>query len=294
MRGLYTAAYLAVLGALAAAVYAVGVDGWRLVTFLGGMAFYMGVSPILFHHLGPRLGSGLMASILVTAAATDLAKHVLNLPRPPEEQWLAPAEGPGFPSGHSSVSASFWVFTALALPSVYTGVLAVYMPTLIGLSRIELGVHYPRDVGGGLLLGMTIALAARAASSRLSPLALMSSSLIITLLLEAPSMGRYEIPAAALGVLVGLAAYKRLSGGWDRALGWRLGLAGSMASIALGGLALASWIYVLRVALVFLAALAAIVIPLILARYTAIDSNLFRIRRLRVTHLRYDSVRSTM
>jgi undecaprenyl-diphosphatase len=71
-----------------------------------------------------------------------------------------------FPSGHATVSAATY-FTLGALLSelqtiraakVFFLVLAVLLTTLIGLSRIYLGVHYPSDVLGGWCGGAAWAL----------------------------------------------------------------------------------------------------------------------------------------
>ena len=42
------------------------------------------------------------------------------------------------------------------LPRLY-GAAALVLAALIGLSRVYLGVHYPSDVLGGMLIGLTIA-----------------------------------------------------------------------------------------------------------------------------------------
>lgn len=68
---------------------------------------------------------------------------------------IEPSDKFSFPSGHAAaaflfatVLASF--YPALAMP-------AFTIATLIGLSRILLGVHYPTDIAAGALLGVCCA-----------------------------------------------------------------------------------------------------------------------------------------
>ena len=84
----------------------------------------------------------------------NIVKAVVDRQRPPQILWLVNAHGGSFPSGHAANATL--VFTTLAFVSVmlirrqgartatclvaFLGVLAV------GLSRVELGVHWTTDV----------------------------------------------------------------------------------------------------------------------------------------------------
>ena len=60
-----------------------------------------------------------------------------------------------FPSGHSAASfACAWALYKTA-PRKY-GVCALVLATLIALSRLYVGVHYPTDVIGGILIGIAV------------------------------------------------------------------------------------------------------------------------------------------
>jgi membrane-associated phospholipid phosphatase len=67
---------------------------------------------------------------------------------------VAPGSGCSFPSGHTS--QSFFMATFL-LPYFHVNfliVLAGYLLAfLVGITRIYVGMHYPRDVIGGAMLG---------------------------------------------------------------------------------------------------------------------------------------------
>ncbi|CAA7600976.1 Phosphatidic acid phosphatase type 2/haloperoxidase [Acididesulfobacillus acetoxydans] len=59
-----------------------------------------------------------------------------------------------FPSGHTTTS--FAPATVLFRKSKGIGVAALILAALIGFSRIYVGVHYPSDVAGGVVLGSLI------------------------------------------------------------------------------------------------------------------------------------------
>ncbi|MDR7870625.1 MAG: phosphatase PAP2 family protein [Tissierellaceae bacterium] len=57
-----------------------------------------------------------------------------------------------FPSGHTT--ASFSIATVIALNIPMVSILTFLIATIIGISRIYLGVHYPTDVAAGIILGV--------------------------------------------------------------------------------------------------------------------------------------------
>ncbi len=61
-----------------------------------------------------------------------------------------------FPSGHTT--ASFSIATTLALNMPGLTVIVFILATIIGISRIYLGVHYPTDVAAGIILGVGTAI----------------------------------------------------------------------------------------------------------------------------------------
>ena len=57
-----------------------------------------------------------------------------------------------FPSGHTT--ASFSIATVIALNIPIASLFTFFLATIIGISRIYLGVHYPTDVAAGIVLGV--------------------------------------------------------------------------------------------------------------------------------------------
>ncbi|APT18018.1 hypothetical protein FC62_GL001423 [Amylolactobacillus amylotrophicus DSM 20534] len=92
----------------------------------------------------------------------SIVKHIIKRPRPTAHH-LVHAGGYSFPSGHSIGSITFFslliIVTIILVKSHVLQTLATLifgsMPILIGYSRIYLHVHFPSDVLGGFLLGLT-------------------------------------------------------------------------------------------------------------------------------------------
>ncbi len=142
-----------------------GIGLLRAISFLGGPPFLAVASAAVAVYLA-RIGAPqrLRAFLVAVVGAeiwVQVLKQVFRRARPDLFDPLTRAIGFSFPSGHSTLSAVFYGAVAgLAAASCRSKrcaaralFLGFFATSLIGLSRIALGVHWPTDVLGGWALG---------------------------------------------------------------------------------------------------------------------------------------------
>ncbi len=111
-----------------------------------------------YRKTGAMVGLSLLGSLIFN---NMLIKNLVARTRPYNviETLTILVPDPGefsFPSGHTSSSFAAGVVLYLMLPKKY-GVPALILAVLISLSRLYVGVHYPTDVLGGMVMGTLIA-----------------------------------------------------------------------------------------------------------------------------------------
>ena len=144
-------------------------DGIALeVTALGGtlvasVIILLVATPLLLlgrRPLGRLLILGAGGAMLLSPAL----KALVDRPRPTLESPVPFVVGSAFPSGHAMVGAATFLLLAFAVHrlgggrrtvSIAFAAAAFLLVTLIGISRVYLGVHYPLDVVGGVAYGLT-------------------------------------------------------------------------------------------------------------------------------------------
>jgi undecaprenyl-diphosphatase len=102
----------------------------------------------------PRLAGYVAVSVLGAEVLSYGIKLVVERVRPCVDSASCP-HTTSFPSGHSVGAAAFWATMAvLLLPRIGKAAWALLaIPVVVALTRVLLGVHYPSDVIGGLLVG---------------------------------------------------------------------------------------------------------------------------------------------
>ena len=113
-----------------------------------------------YRKVGLMVGGSLLGSLVFN---NMIIKNIVARPRPyrmmEELMILIPEPGEySFPSGHTSSSFAAGVVLYLMLPKKY-GIPAMVLAFLIGISRLYVGVHYPTDVLGGMVMGTLLAVA---------------------------------------------------------------------------------------------------------------------------------------
>lgn len=107
-----------------------------------------------------RLAAVLLASGCLAYALARLGKPIVDAGRPlavlPNADVIvrgAIAQGLGYPSGHSAVSAAL-AFAALPYLNGRYRWLILFVPLVVGFGRIYVGAHLPLDVLGGWAIGI--------------------------------------------------------------------------------------------------------------------------------------------
>ena len=123
-----------------------------------------------------KCGIMVLAALLVMLVLNNIIlKNLIARPRPcatyPELVELVKIpHSYSFPSGHT-VSAMAVAFTILTQHKKL-GIVAFVMALLMGLSRLYVGVHFPTDVFGGIIVGALIALIIWSAEKKITPIIL--------------------------------------------------------------------------------------------------------------------------
>lgn len=104
-----------------------------------------------------EMGKELAFTLLVNGLCNNILKGIFRLERPIGQKGIRTlrqhtATGYSFPSGHSQNAAALYLFPARRKGGwMYLGAAVIGLG--VGLSRLYLGVHYPKDVVAGLALG---------------------------------------------------------------------------------------------------------------------------------------------
>lgn len=136
---------------------------FRVISFIGDGYFY-GIYLVYLYFADinsfkPALWIVLIA-IAIELPIYWLLKNTIRRIRPfnahlEVENMVYPLDEFSFPSGHTS--AAFMVAMILTHFSPFLAIPIFLFATLVGISRIYLGVHYPSDILGGMIYGTSVA-----------------------------------------------------------------------------------------------------------------------------------------
>lgn len=144
-------------------------DGfWIFVTHLGDEGYLwiaLGIVLLFWKKTRP-IGITVLLSLLFDFLIINVTlKGLVARPRPfVINEAIAPLVGGvspyrSFPSGHSGGSFAAMLALSKWVPKKI-GIPAIILATMVALSRLYVGVHYPTDVLGGLVVGLVSSFAA--------------------------------------------------------------------------------------------------------------------------------------
>ncbi|MFP5078543.1 phosphatase PAP2 family protein [Rhizobium sp. YIM 134829] len=151
------------------------------ITSLGGVTVLSLITLLTMLYLLIIRKRMTAAFVALSVLGGWLVSHGLKIgvarPRPELVPHLVDVHDLSFPSGHAMLSAVTYLTIGLLLASVQTSraaryyfvIVAILLTTIIGLSRVYLGVHYPTDVLGGWCAGAAWACLCWLAGRRLIP-----------------------------------------------------------------------------------------------------------------------------
>ena len=111
--------------------------------------------------LAPTYVFALAAAMLVERIAYFVLKNTLKRLRPCDfkknlKSLVAASDKFSFPSGHTSAAFCFSTITIVTFGGAYAAMFI--WASLVGASRVVIGVHYPGDIAAGAIVGSGIAL----------------------------------------------------------------------------------------------------------------------------------------
>lgn len=136
---------------------------FQLITICGEQMVLISIISIIYWALDKKFGEYIAYSVLTSVLLNNAIKDIFKMKRPIGEEGIRTlreetATGYSFPSGHTQSASSFYGSMAIYLKKRVMYIIATTMIILIGFSRLYLGVHYPKDVIVGGILGVLISL----------------------------------------------------------------------------------------------------------------------------------------
>lgn len=144
-----------------------GLDGRRFISWImpwishTGNGYYYPLIPLFLYLFNDRIALHFFLAAMIAFSLElplyKLVKNSIRRDRPYEvilgvNRRISPSDRFSFPSGHTAAAAIIALLISHFLPVL--SVPCFMWASLVGLSRIYLGVHYPTDVLAGMVLGL--------------------------------------------------------------------------------------------------------------------------------------------
>lgn len=133
------------------------------ITMLGEETILILMIAVLYFAFDKRLALRIGYITVTSMCVNGVVKNIVKRPRPFAAGEVTPARahtatGYSFPSGHTQTISTWSTAFAMYFKKRWVRVLAAVGIVAVAFSRLFLGVHYPSDVIGGAVLGVSIAI----------------------------------------------------------------------------------------------------------------------------------------
>lgn len=137
---------------------------FELVTMFGEESIYIIFLGIVYWCIDKKFGYKFACVFLFSSVANCGVKNIIKAPRPIGIEGIRSlrvetATGYSFPSGHTQFATTFWTSLTLRYKKIMLYLIGALSVILVGISRMYLGVHWPKDVIAGVIFGIICTIA---------------------------------------------------------------------------------------------------------------------------------------
>ena len=129
---------------------------------LGEQYFIILIVAWIYWNYSKKEGFILTFLFVISSMVNTLMKAIFHTQRPFQKldnfnaQRVHTAHGYSFPSGHTQGAATLFISLAMIFKNKRFTILAIIVALFVAISRMYLGVHWPIDVIGGLILACLV------------------------------------------------------------------------------------------------------------------------------------------
>lgn len=132
---------------------------FQFITILGEGVLYVLVIAALYWCVNKNIGFRLAFIQIFSMFTNGVIKNIFKAPRPIGQEGIfslrtETATGHSFPSGHTQGSATFWTALMKIYKKLWLYIVGSIIVLAVAISRLYLGVHWPKDVVGGIIFGV--------------------------------------------------------------------------------------------------------------------------------------------